>query len=438
MMRQMKNSVMNYDEAEVRVREATSNDATPASSSLKSEVAEDTKHRYKYSSTFNMILKRLTDYQHLNHVFKSLVLVDYLIRYGDERFVSDMIERQNIIKRLRGYKYFKEEQEIGGVVRNEAKRLFDLLNDKDEIDRIRLEAQNLSTKIKGYSNRDSIPTSEREVAREPVRENPARSNNREAQRPSSALDSADVDMDFNFDDDAPVQQESRPSAPTSEKKKKKKKVKKPKPQVEEPPMDDDDFDIEPRPKTGSKKPSTANTSPVDNIDFFDETPSPEPEEVKADEQPNFFSFDNDDNEASPEPFTFEPVAQPTSQKKKADVVDWMSDQNSLFDSMASEPANEEAPADLWDLANLNLGAQQAQKQQAPKQSNKKPTLAELRSDISLNPEPVTRDDPFAFNNPEPSQQNSGDVFGFEPVAAKKTQRQQQQQPTAQIPEFSWD
>src|SRR5689334_3398719 len=89
-IRAVKNSVMNYDDSEVRVREATSNDAWGASSSLMMQIAEDTHHRYRYKSTIDMVSKRLTDYQHLNHVLKSLMLIEFLLKHGDERFVQDM------------------------------------------------------------------------------------------------------------------------------------------------------------------------------------------------------------------------------------------------------------------------------------------------------------------------------------------------------------
>lgn len=69
--RQVKNIVHNYSEAEVKVREATSNDPWGPSSSLMSEIAELTFSVAAFSEVMAMVWKRLNDHgKNWRHVYK--------------------------------------------------------------------------------------------------------------------------------------------------------------------------------------------------------------------------------------------------------------------------------------------------------------------------------------------------------------------------------
>lgn len=69
--RQMKNIVHNYSEAEIKVREATSNDPWGPSSSLMSEIADLTYNVVAFSEIMSMIWKRLNDHgKNWRHVYK--------------------------------------------------------------------------------------------------------------------------------------------------------------------------------------------------------------------------------------------------------------------------------------------------------------------------------------------------------------------------------
>uniref|UniRef100_A0A674K0E1 ENTH domain-containing protein n=1 Tax=Terrapene triunguis TaxID=2587831 RepID=A0A674K0E1_9SAUR len=71
--RQMKNIVHNYSEAEIKVREATSNDPWGPSSSLMSEIADLTYNVVAFSEIMSMIWKRLNDHgKNWRHVYKVL------------------------------------------------------------------------------------------------------------------------------------------------------------------------------------------------------------------------------------------------------------------------------------------------------------------------------------------------------------------------------
>lgn len=69
--RQMKNIVHHYSEAEIKVREATSNDPWGPSSSLMSEIADLTYNVVAFSEIMSMIWKRLNDHgKNWRHVYK--------------------------------------------------------------------------------------------------------------------------------------------------------------------------------------------------------------------------------------------------------------------------------------------------------------------------------------------------------------------------------
>lgn len=84
--RNLKNVVKNYSDAQVKVREATSNDPWGPSSTLMSEVADLTYNVVAFSEIMQLVWKRLNDHgKNWRHVYKALVLLEYLIKTGSER-----------------------------------------------------------------------------------------------------------------------------------------------------------------------------------------------------------------------------------------------------------------------------------------------------------------------------------------------------------------
>ncbi|MGH0156492.1 UNVERIFIED_CONTAM: hypothetical protein FKN15_046862 [Acipenser sinensis] len=84
--RQVKNIVHNYSEAEIKVREATSNDPWGPSSSLMSEIGDLTFNVVAFTEVMGMIWKRLNDHgKNWRHVYKALTLLDYLIKTGSDK-----------------------------------------------------------------------------------------------------------------------------------------------------------------------------------------------------------------------------------------------------------------------------------------------------------------------------------------------------------------
>eukprot|EP00128_Syssomonas_multiformis_P013325 Colp12_sorted_trinity150504_noHs@29402 len=85
-LRAIKNVVNNYTDMERKVREATSNDPWGASGTLMAEIAEATDNYEHFPEIMGMIWKRLNDSgKNWRHVYKSLILLDYLVKNGAER-----------------------------------------------------------------------------------------------------------------------------------------------------------------------------------------------------------------------------------------------------------------------------------------------------------------------------------------------------------------
>ena len=70
----------------VKVREATSNDPWGPSSTMMSEIADLTYNVVAFSEIMQMVWKRLNDHgKNWRHVYKALVLLEYLIKTGSEK-----------------------------------------------------------------------------------------------------------------------------------------------------------------------------------------------------------------------------------------------------------------------------------------------------------------------------------------------------------------
>ena len=133
--RQVKNVVKNYSHAEVLVREATSNDPWGPSSSVMTEIADATYNVVAFSEIMGMIWKRLNDHgKNWRHVYKSLVVLDYIIKTGSERVAQQCRENIFAIQTLKDFQFVdKDGKDQGMNVREKAKQLVALLKDEDRM-----------------------------------------------------------------------------------------------------------------------------------------------------------------------------------------------------------------------------------------------------------------------------------------------------------------
>ncbi|KAJ8246303.1 hypothetical protein GJAV_G00266080 [Gymnothorax javanicus] len=151
--RQVKNIVHNYSEAEIKVREATSNDPWGPSSSLMSEIADLTFNVVAFAEVMGMIWKRLNDHgKNWRHVYKALTLLDYLLKTGSERVAQQCRENVFTIQTLRDFQYVDRDGKDQGVnVREKAKQLVSLMRDEERLKQERAQALKTKERMAGLA-----------------------------------------------------------------------------------------------------------------------------------------------------------------------------------------------------------------------------------------------------------------------------------------------
>uniref|UniRef100_A0AAF5RT82 ENTH domain-containing protein n=1 Tax=Wuchereria bancrofti TaxID=6293 RepID=A0AAF5RT82_WUCBA len=132
--RQVKNVAYNFSDAQVKVREATSNDPWGPSTALMSEIADLTHNPMSFTEIMSMLWKRLNDHgKNWRHVYKSLVLLDYLIKCGNEKVAQQCRENIYSIETLKDFQYIEDNRDQGMNVREKAKQMVSLLYDEERL-----------------------------------------------------------------------------------------------------------------------------------------------------------------------------------------------------------------------------------------------------------------------------------------------------------------
>lgn len=139
--RNIKNVAHNYTDSQVKVREATSNDPWGPSSTMMSEIADLTYNVVAFTEIMQMIWKRLNDHgKNWRHVYKALVLLEYLIKTGSEKVAQQCKENIYAIQTLKDFQYLDDNKDQGINVREKAKSLVALLKDDERLRNERVRA----------------------------------------------------------------------------------------------------------------------------------------------------------------------------------------------------------------------------------------------------------------------------------------------------------
>ncbi|XP_061702835.1 epsin-3 isoform X8 [Syngnathoides biaculeatus] len=158
--RQMKNVVNNYTEAEIKVREATSNDPWGASGSLMAEIADLTYSMVAFTEIMGMIWRRLNDHgKNWRHVYKALALLDYLIKTGSDRVAQECRDNIYSIQTLKDFQYIDRDGQDQGIhIREKAKKLVALLKDPEKLKKDRAQALKTKSRMVGaYGEYGELP-----------------------------------------------------------------------------------------------------------------------------------------------------------------------------------------------------------------------------------------------------------------------------------------
>ncbi|XP_049861747.1 clathrin interactor 1-like [Schistocerca gregaria] len=111
------NVVMNYTDIEAKVREATNDDAWGPTGALMQEVAQGTFTYEQFPEVMSMLWKRMLQDNKKNwrRTYKSLLLLNYLVRNGSERVVTSAREHIYDLRSLENYTYVDEYGKDQGI-----------------------------------------------------------------------------------------------------------------------------------------------------------------------------------------------------------------------------------------------------------------------------------------------------------------------------------
>jgi len=146
--------VNNFTEAEIKVREATSNDPWGPPCSLMAEIADLTFNAVAFTEVLGMIWKRLNDHgKNWRHVYKAMTLLDYLIKTGSERVAQECRENIYTIQTLRDFQHMdRDGLDQGAHIREKAKHLVALLKDEEKLKKERSQAMKTKTRMAGSTS----------------------------------------------------------------------------------------------------------------------------------------------------------------------------------------------------------------------------------------------------------------------------------------------
>ncbi|KSA03884.1 uncharacterized protein AC631_00339 [Debaryomyces fabryi] len=146
---------MNLTEMEAKVREATNNEPWGASSTLMQQIAAGTYNYREREEIVSFIFRRFTEKaaNEWRQIYKSLQLLEYLIKNGSERIIDDVRANLSLIQMLKSFHYIDSKGRDQGLnVRNRSKTLISLLNDDALIRSERKKARNNAKKFGGVSS----------------------------------------------------------------------------------------------------------------------------------------------------------------------------------------------------------------------------------------------------------------------------------------------
>ncbi|KAJ9583606.1 hypothetical protein L9F63_022050, partial [Diploptera punctata] len=146
---------MNYTEIEAKVREATNDDAWGPTGALMQEIAQGTFTYEHFPEVMTMLWKRMLQDNKKNwrRTYKSLLLLNYLVRNGSERVVTSAREHIYDLRSLENYTYVDEFGKDQGInVRHKVHELIDFIQDDDKLREERKKAKKNKDKYVGMSS----------------------------------------------------------------------------------------------------------------------------------------------------------------------------------------------------------------------------------------------------------------------------------------------
>ncbi|KAG5898813.1 hypothetical protein JTB14_011023 [Gonioctena quinquepunctata] len=149
------NVVMNYTEVEAKVREATNDEPWGPTGQIMQELAHSTFTYEHFPEVMSMLWKRMLqdNKQHWRRTYKSLLVLQYLIKNGSERVVTSAREHIYDLRSLENYTYIDDVGKDQGVnIRHKVKEMIDFIQDDDRLREERKKAKKNKDKFIGMSS----------------------------------------------------------------------------------------------------------------------------------------------------------------------------------------------------------------------------------------------------------------------------------------------
>ncbi|XP_076061272.1 clathrin interactor lqfR isoform X2 [Oratosquilla oratoria] len=149
------NMVMNYTEVEAKVREATNDEAWGPTGPQMQELAQATFYFEQFPEVMGMLWKRMLQDNRgaWRRAYKSLLLLNYLVRNGSERVVTSAREHIYDLRSLENYKFIDEFGKDQGLnIRVKVKDLIDFIQDDNRLREERRKAKKNKDKYVGVSS----------------------------------------------------------------------------------------------------------------------------------------------------------------------------------------------------------------------------------------------------------------------------------------------
>lgn len=146
---------MNYTEMESKVREATNDEAWGPTGQLMQEIAQATFSYEYFPEVMSMLWRRMLvdNQQNWRRTYKSLVVLNYLVKNGAERVVTSAREHIYDLKTLENFAFIDENgKDCGLNVRIRVKQLIDFIQDDETLREERKKAKKNRDKYVGVSS----------------------------------------------------------------------------------------------------------------------------------------------------------------------------------------------------------------------------------------------------------------------------------------------
>ncbi|KAJ4749624.1 Clathrin interactor EPSIN 1 [Rhynchospora pubera] len=152
--REVNLKVLNVPEIEQKVLDATSDEPWGPHGSDLSEIAQATKKFLDCDLAMNILWQRLNNTKaNWRHLYKALVVIEYIIAHGSERAVDDIYDNISQITALSRFECVEPNgKDVGLNVRNKTEAILSILDDREKLQQVREKAAATRDKYIGLSS----------------------------------------------------------------------------------------------------------------------------------------------------------------------------------------------------------------------------------------------------------------------------------------------